>query len=130
MLDVGANIGLTSIAMSFASPGSTVIAFEPSPANIALFETNTRGYGDIKLERRGLADRPGWLDFVVTNAGANCHVATAEYEYASDRDFHPARVPVTTLDAYWNEALAGSTYRSSRSTSKASSRTSSRAPPR
>jgi FkbM family methyltransferase len=107
ILDVGANIGLTSLAMSFAAPNGRVIAFEPSPANIPLFEANTRGHAQIHLERCGVADQSGWLDFVVPEAGANCHVATAEYEYASDPNFHGVRAPITTLDAYWGEMLGG-----------------------
>ena len=103
LLDIGANIGLTSLAMSFAAPGSQIIAFEPSPMNISLFELNTRGHSKIRLERRGLGSASGYLDFVVPPAGANCHVATSEYEYSSSPDFHPSKVPITTLDAYFEE---------------------------
>jgi FkbM family methyltransferase len=105
ILDVGANIGLTSLAMSFAAPGSTIVAFEPSPTNIPLFEANTRGRPGIRLVQSGVGDRPGQLDFVVPPAGANCHVATSEYEFASSPDFRPAQVPITTLDSYVDDNL-------------------------
>jgi FkbM family methyltransferase len=102
LLDVGANIGLTSLALSVAAPRSRVIAFEPSPANIALFESNTRGHDRIELVRVALADVEGSVDFLVPPAGANCHVATAEYEYATSSEFRPMKVPVTTLDHYFS----------------------------
>ena len=105
IFDVGANIGLTSLAMTFAAPGTPIVAFEPSPLNIRLFEANTCGHRDIRLERCSVGDRPGSLDFVVPDAGANCHIATTEYEYASESSFHPLRVPVTTLDAYCAETI-------------------------
>jgi FkbM family methyltransferase len=100
IIDVGGNIGLTAMAMSFAAPGSRIIAFEPSPDNVALFESNTRGQTRIELERCGLADCTGDLDFLVPLAGANCHVVTPNYEFSSSVGFHPLKVPVTTLDSY------------------------------
>jgi len=103
IIDVGGNIGLTAMAMSFAAPGSRIIAFEPSPDNVALCESNTRGQTRIKLERCGLADCTGDLDFLVPPAGANCHVVTQNYEFSSSVDFHPLKVPVTTLDSYLEE---------------------------
>jgi len=103
IIDVGGNIGLTAMAMSFAAPGSRIIAFEPSPDNVALFEANTRGQTRIELERCGLADCTGNLDFLVPPAGANCHVVTPDYEFSSSVGFHPLKVPVTTLDAYLDE---------------------------
>jgi FkbM family methyltransferase len=100
IIDVGANIGLTALAMSFAAPERRIIAFEPSPDNVARFESNTRGQARIELQRCGLADRAGDLDFLVSPAGANCHVVTANYEYSTSVGFHPLKVPITTLDAW------------------------------
>ena len=100
IIDVGANIGLTAMAMSFAASRSRIIAFEPSPANVALFESNTRGNPQIELERCGLAECAGELDFLVPPAGANCHMVTSNYEFSSSVGFHPLKVPVTTLDSY------------------------------
>jgi FkbM family methyltransferase len=102
LLDAGANIGLSSLALSLAAPRSRVVAFEPSPTNIALFESNTGGYKSIELVRVALADVEGSVDFLVPPAGANCHVATAEYEYATSAEFRPLKVPVTTLDRYFS----------------------------
>jgi len=100
ILDVGGNIGLTSLAMSFAAPASRVVAFEPSPRNAALFARNTGSHRGIALERRGLGDRPGKFDFITPPAGANSHVAQQDYEFAHDPGFHPAEVAITTLDDY------------------------------
>jgi FkbM family methyltransferase len=100
ILDVGANIGLTSLAMSLASPNSRVVAFEPSPENAKLFSRNTLGHEQITLERRGLGDVAGHFDFIMPLAGANAHVATPNYEFAQHPDFRPIRVPITTLDDY------------------------------
>ena len=105
IIDVGANIGLTAMAMSFAAPRSHIIAFEPSPENVALFESNTRGQTRIELKRCGLADCAGDLDFLVPLAGANCHVVTPNYEFSSSVGFRPLKVPVTTLDSYLEETM-------------------------
>lgn len=103
ILDVGGNIGLTSLAMSFAAPASRVVAFEPSPRNIPLFARNTERHRNIALERRGLGDRPGRFDFIAPPAGANSHVAQRDYEFAHEPGFHPEQVSITTLDDYMED---------------------------
>src|SRR5271157_545821 len=59
ILDVGGNIGLTSIAMAAASPESRIIAFEPSPGNAAYFCANTAHNGRIELVQSGVASEKG-----------------------------------------------------------------------
>jgi FkbM family methyltransferase len=103
ILDVGGNIGLTSIAMALAAPNSSVIAFEPSPVNADFFQDNTAGRERIELIRAGVGSQKGYLDFVIPPDGANAHVASESYQYARDPGFHPARLPVLTLDEFVQE---------------------------
>lgn len=103
ILDVGGNIGLTSIAMAAASPESRIIAFEPSPENAAYFRANTAHNGRIELVQSGVASEKGILSFVIGPDGANVHVATASYQYYDHPDFRPVSIPVMTLDDFFEE---------------------------
>lgn len=100
ILDVGANIGLTSIAMAISSPSSRILSFEPSPRNAALFRKNLERWENVEVIEAGVGEEEGEINFLVVNAGANCHVTTAEYEYANSAGFRPLRVPVVTLDSF------------------------------
>jgi FkbM family methyltransferase len=100
VLDVGGNIGLTSIAMSGASPSSQIVAFEPSPVNAEFFRKNTADNSNIELVNAGVANESGFLNFVIPPDGANAHVATQDYQYHGHPDFHPTSVPVITLDEF------------------------------
>lgn len=103
IFDVGGNIGLTAIAMSFASPESKIISFEPSPYNASLFIENTKQNNHIEIFQTGLSNKKGNLSFVIPANGANAHVATDNYQYSNHPDFHPTLVPITTLDSFCKE---------------------------
>lgn len=49
MIDAGANVGYFSVLWAAANPQNTVIAFEPSPRNLAMLRAN--------IEAAGLSDR-------------------------------------------------------------------------
>ncbi len=104
ILDIGANIGLHSLALLRRSSQLTIEAFEPSPhaANllartIAFNRLDSR----LHLHRLALCDSEGWIDFCLHS-----------HEHASGdglRDTgragptRKARVPATTLDHWWIE---------------------------
>lgn len=59
IFDVGANIGLTSIAISTVLPNCRVIAFEPSPVNISFFIRNTEKRHNVELVQAGVGSIGG-----------------------------------------------------------------------
>ncbi|UOM34327.1 non-ribosomal peptide synthetase [Acuticoccus sp. I52.16.1] len=64
VLDVGANIGLFSLAAHFAAPGVTIHAFEPNPAVADLAAANTARYGArARVHRHAIAATAGAAEF-------------------------------------------------------------------
>jgi FkbM family methyltransferase len=49
IIDGGANVGYTTAFLAGRFPGATVIAVEPSPANVVQFRRNCAGYKNIVL---------------------------------------------------------------------------------
>lgn len=89
VLDVGANIGLSAILLSRLV--HRVIAYEPSPPNIAFLRRNLALNGVTNVEVRPVAvsDKPGTLRFQVARFGAGSHVVSAD---------HLAAATVPTVD--------------------------------
>jgi len=54
ILDIGANIGITSILFSNKYPESIIHAFEPLPANFSLLQENTKPYNNVTCHPYGL----------------------------------------------------------------------------
>lgn len=95
-LDVGANIGLTAITAAVARPDLRIIAFEPVPSNANLLEQNVRanGISNCAVVHSAVGSEQGHL--TMSDNGPWSVVSAGG-----------VRVPVTTLDAYCAEHLAG-----------------------
>lgn len=94
IVDVGANIGLHSVAWSHLAP---VVALEPAPATFARLEANVAANGlqdRIRRIRTAVSDTPGEADFFVTADSAFSSLKDTKRIAVTDR----VRVPVTTLD--------------------------------
>lgn len=64
VVDIGANIGLFSLAISERSKGKAkIFAFEPIPRTFELLRQNVQSYPNIQPIQKGLADQPGRLRF-------------------------------------------------------------------
>jgi len=50
IFDVGANIGLSAIAMAVSAPDCDVVCFEPSPINFRFLEKNVSQLGSTKIK--------------------------------------------------------------------------------
>jgi FkbM family methyltransferase len=95
-LDIGANIGLTTVALS--RQAGEVVALEPSPANFACLERNLRHNDASNVRARQLAagTGPGTISFHESAYGAGSsqvderHMALAETATIG--------VPVTSVD--------------------------------
>lgn len=62
VFDVGGNIGITAVIMSYRYPSATVYTFEPEPDNFYILKKNIQGISNIKAFNFGLASTSGRLD--------------------------------------------------------------------
>lgn len=74
-IDVGANIGLYSLALSILAPRGVVYAFEPSPSAIGYLRENVRAncVANVEVSDMAIADRCGtaaFQDFSFFSAGS------------------------------------------------------------
>lgn len=97
IVDVGANIGLSTIALSQAVPRGKVIAFEPSPRNLEFLKKNIRanGINNVEIQDFALSDEAGHLAFHTADYGAGSHVVSGEH---LGMDWRNTTVLKTTLD--------------------------------
>ncbi len=104
MLDVGANIGLTSLPVLHARPTAKVISFEPSP--------NTLGSLRRTRDESALTDRwqvmgkaagraPGTIDFFISSADLGDFDSLVDTGRSGER--RKVTVDVTTLDEVWEQ---------------------------
>ena len=74
-LDVGANIGLTTIPVA-CNPAISCLAFEPEPLNFTCLEKNVRTHcrhGNVRLFRFALSDRAGDLELGLSRFNKGDH---------------------------------------------------------
>lgn len=105
-VDVGANMGLTTVVASMAGAPSMIVAFEPTHSYAAVWHKNVQANNvrNASLFQCAVGEAPGSLDFIV-NPNAPMHnrlnLGTALSRY--DRHAHDAtlieKIPVTTIDA-------------------------------
>lgn len=77
VIDVGANIGLSTILL--ARMTERVIAFEPSPPNVVFLRRNLErnGITNVEIQAAAASSEPGMLRFHVSPFGAGSHVVAA-----------------------------------------------------
>jgi FkbM family methyltransferase len=68
VLDVGANIGVSSVYLAELFSEARVFAFEPVPANFAFLERNTLGLGRV---RAFLGECDGTIDLLYSDVATN-----------------------------------------------------------
>lgn len=93
VVDIGANLGLTAVAM--APHASRLLAVEPNPAtaDCLLFNLELNGLDHVEVAQTALGDGDGEVSFHTAAFSAGSHIADAD-------DTRPTtRVPMTTLDA-------------------------------
>jgi FkbM family methyltransferase len=102
-MDVGANIGLTSIFMARCSENVDVIAFEPSPAVLKFLNQNvdTNGRGQIRIAPVGLGEKSDLVQFIeLPNFSAGSHISNNKGTHPDAANQQSIYVPITTLDEY------------------------------
>jgi len=71
VLDIGANIGISSLYFSRIFPNARIYAFEPVPENFALLQENTRAVRRITAINAALGREPGELRILASDNQAN-----------------------------------------------------------
>jgi len=74
VFDVGANIGLSTLAMAIARPALQIYSFEPSPANVDFLRANVAEFPNVKVIAAAVSNRPGTLKFHASAFAAGSHV--------------------------------------------------------
>lgn len=99
VLDVGANIGLTSL--EFARRADRVLAFEPNPPTADRLERNlgANEFANVTIRRTAVGAEAGTITFHESAQATLSSATIVPPELV--RSFE---VPVTTLDAEWNAA--------------------------
>ncbi len=97
VIDVGANIGLSTILL--ARLARRVIAYEPSPPNVALLRRNLalNGITNVEVRAAAASSEPGTLRFHVAQFGAGSHVVASGH--VSGATTATVEVPAVTLDS-------------------------------
>lgn len=102
-VDVGANVGQVTLhASRSVGPEGRVIAFEPTPFNLARLYTNLKlnATQNVTVEEMGLGDHAG--TFLISNVDERNQGMNRILERGPDAD-HTSAIRVTTLDDYVNE---------------------------
>lgn len=95
VIDIGANIGLTSLALSSLCEEGQVVAIEPVPVTFRLLEKNLSllPWGNVLEVNKALGDKDGSVAMYVNESNLATAFVVSE-ESSGNLD-----IPLTTLDA-------------------------------
>jgi FkbM family methyltransferase len=71
ILDIGGNVGITSIYLASIFPNATIYTFEPLLANYKILQKNTEQYGNIKVFNIGLGSKNGSFKVFLSDDSEN-----------------------------------------------------------
>jgi FkbM family methyltransferase len=104
ILDVGANLGLATLALSALVPDGRVIAFEPGPSTVRHLTANLalNGVDNCTIVPAAVGSQPGTIQFATSAAfTAGAHIVHAAHAAAPPSTIE---VPVITLDGWLTSA--------------------------
>jgi FkbM family methyltransferase len=71
ILDIGGNVGITSIYLASIFPNATIYSFEPLLENYKILQKNTQQYGNIKVFNIGLGSKNGSFKVFLSDDSEN-----------------------------------------------------------
>lgn len=92
ILDIGANIGITSVYFAQIFPTSKIYSFEPVPDNCLLLEKNTENLSNIVVSQFALGSEDGDLELYYAHDPTN-HGGFSFYKKGSDAS-QAIKVPI------------------------------------
>jgi FkbM family methyltransferase len=99
MLDVGANVGQTTLFMRKEFPASVIHAFEPVPDTFAVLQQKARDLDGVFLHENAVGASEGTVE-VSYLPKADARNSLITNRFAADPSARRARVAVTTIDAF------------------------------
>jgi FkbM family methyltransferase len=105
ILDIGANIGMSAIALSRVAGDRQVKAFEPSPRNAAFLRQNiaANGIGNVEVIEAGVSHKRGQLGFQEAPFGAGSHIVGPSHLAPK---WETIQVPLVALDDVITDTVA------------------------
>ena len=107
VVDIGANEGAYSSLITFLSPKSSVVAFEPHPKTFKKIEKIAK-QSSFKVINYGMSDKPGILkfyDYKEKDGSAHASLYKNVIEKIHNKPSTVHKIKVTTLDAYFSKTL-------------------------
>ena len=97
-VDIGANIGLHSLAAALANPDAEIYAFEPEPSNFAAFCRNIQanGFLNIRPFKLGIADKQ---DNKVLNINQDWNKGKHSIKVNFNENGQKLLIPTITIDS-------------------------------
>lgn len=80
ILDIGGNIGITSIYLANRFPNAKIFTFEPLPKNFEILQKNTELYENISVFNVGLGKEDGSFDIYMSEDSQNFGGASLYFE--------------------------------------------------
>jgi FkbM family methyltransferase len=109
-IDVGANIGLMTLAMSkLVGTGGRVYSFEPGPVSFGLLRRNVYSNllnGNVSISDNALSDSEGSFNLFISGSGESdnqLHKDTDTYVFKDEESRPSFKVTTKTLDAFVSE---------------------------
>jgi FkbM family methyltransferase len=99
-LDIGANVGQTSLALAARFPTAKIHAFEPVTATFESLRGATAGHPNITCHRMGVSDHVGTIEFEAVPGSVYNTIAKS----SNGRPGTPSEIaPVTKIDEFISE---------------------------
>jgi FkbM family methyltransferase len=96
-LDIGANIGLTALAIEAFTPAGKVYAFEPSPNNLPYLRANVQANGSrVQVVGAAVGDRQGAVSLSLPATGAHSSIIRG----GATEGKNAATVPMIAIDEW------------------------------
>ncbi len=105
VLDIGANIGEIAVYLAYHLPHARVVAFEPAPENLAVFDRHLaiqrQPLRNLELIREAVSDRSGQIEFAIGAGELNTAMVAENLErLQKSRPATVVSVPTDTLFNY------------------------------
>lgn len=97
ILDIGANIGITSTYLATRFPNAQIFSFEPVPANFAILRENVARFGNVRPHSVALGRENGSFEMFASDSESN--LGGFSFHSAGSNVKHKIRVEVRSAES-------------------------------